>query len=95
MVVVGNNNTLLQQMIHQQQATGTVVAPKKPSHIVSQQALRCQWCGCVWMSAPYNPEDDPPVHRLMCVEGWTPEFLTWTFHYWSGCLQPVCENDDD
>lgn len=63
-------------------ATGTVVP--KPAKIKTISALECPDCGSIWKSTPYQVEDEPLEHRLMCVDGWTPEFHVWTITYWKG-----------
>lgn len=67
--------------------TGTLV-PTKPDYIKQRQALHCPQCDSTWVSSPYDPADDPPEHRLKCVDGWTPEYLVYTATYWEGYLLP-------
>ncbi len=76
--------------LHASLSTGTAV-PKRPSYVQSKQALFCGQCESLWISTPYNPNDDPPEHRLKCVDGWTPEYLTYTVTYWEGYLLPQPE----
>lgn len=80
--------------LQQAMTKGTTVTPKKPDNIKSQQALRCTWCGCVWASSPYTPDDDPAEHRLTCVDGWTPEYGIWTITYWKGYVEPLREPNE-
>lgn len=71
--------------------TGTNVAaqtPKKPDYIKTKTANWCPQCNSTWVSSPYDPIDDPPEHRLKCVDGWTPEYLVYTATYWQGYVEP-------
>lgn len=72
--------------LNQPQSTGS--PGPRPKHIRTASANRCTWCNSVWISSPYDPAEDPPEHRLMCVDGWTPEYLVWTVTYWKGYIEP-------
>lgn len=75
-------------------STGTVVpkTPAKPGFVKSRPAIWCNRCKLAWLSAPYNPVDDPLMHKLACLDGWTEECGTWTITYWEGLLEPEEED---
>lgn len=65
--------------------TGTNVSAqkaKKPDYIKTKSGHWCPQCDSMWVSSPYDPDDDPPEHRLWCVDGWTPEYHVVTATVW-------------
>jgi len=73
-------------------ATGTNT-PKKPDYLKSKSAIHCPMCGSVWVSNPYSPDDDPDLHDLWCVNGWSSFFLVWTMPIWNKLFEIPDEDE--